>query len=104
MLPVPAGSCVPDECEVFGPQFVGRTGFLVIDRAPATPYFLVSQDLGVRQGRFAELETSFDFVSPSTGFAWVSGGGDTPAGAPPMDETTDSGRTWTSFTPVVARG
>ena len=47
VLPVPARSSLPDECEVFGPQFVGRTGFLVIDRGPAAPYFLVSQDLGV---------------------------------------------------------
>jgi photosystem II stability/assembly factor-like uncharacterized protein len=157
-LPVPASSCIPDECAVLGPQFVGRTGFLVIGRAPEAPYFLVSQDLGVtwqteplppgagkyprvqffsplsgvlvsagpqgvigpvfyttadggrtwtavRQGRsFAQLETTFDFVSPSTGFAWVSGGGDTPVGPPAMDETTDSGRTWTSFTPVLADG
>jgi photosystem II stability/assembly factor-like uncharacterized protein len=157
-LPVPASSCIPDECEVFGPQFAGRTGFLVIDRAPGAPSFLVSHDLGatwqteplppgagkdprvqffsplsgvlvsagpqgvigpvfyttadggrtwtaVRQGRsFAQLETSFDFVSPSTGFAWVSGGGDTPAGPPAMDETTDSGRTWTSFAPVLVGG
>jgi photosystem II stability/assembly factor-like uncharacterized protein len=47
VLPVAASSCSTYGCEVFGPQFAGRTGFLVIDRAPGAPYFLVSQDLGV---------------------------------------------------------
>src|SRR6266567_5023295 len=46
-LPVAASSCSTNECEVFGPRFAGRTGFLVIDRAPGAPYFLVSQDLEV---------------------------------------------------------
>jgi len=56
----------------------------------------------VRQGgSFTALGAEFDFVSPRTGFAWVPGG-DAPAGPPAMGETTDSGRTWTSFTPVLA--
>src|SRR5271167_174076 len=45
-LPIPAASCGYG-CQVSGPQFVGQTGFLVIDRAPWAPYFLVSQDLGM---------------------------------------------------------
>jgi photosystem II stability/assembly factor-like uncharacterized protein len=154
-LPVPASSCLPDGCEVFGPQFIGRTGFLVIVRAPAAPYFLVSHDLGatwqteplppgagkdpqiqffsplagvlvsagpqgvigpvfyttadggrtwtaVRQGRsFTQLGTSFDFVSPQTGFAWALGT-DATGSAPVMYQTTDSGRTWVTFTPRLA--
>ena len=52
---------------------------------------------------FTANGTEFDFVSPRTGFAWVQVGNAT-AGPPAMDETTDSGRTWTSFTPVVANG
>jgi photosystem II stability/assembly factor-like uncharacterized protein len=47
--------------------------------------------------------TEFDFVSPRTGFAWLPDG-DGPPGPPAMSETTDSGRTWTSFTPVLAGG
>src|SRR5439155_22973025 len=38
-LPAAASSCSTNECEVFGPRFAGRTGFLVIDRAPGAPYF-----------------------------------------------------------------
>ena len=53
-------------------------------------------------GRFFTANgTEFNFVSPRTGFAWVQVGNAT-AGPPAMDETTDSGRTWTSFTPVMA--
>jgi photosystem II stability/assembly factor-like uncharacterized protein len=49
---------------------------------------------------FGPAGASFDFVSTSTGFAWVPG---TAAGgsAPAMYETSDSGRTWTSFTPSL---
>ena len=47
--------------------------------------------------------TEFDFVSPRTGFAWLPDG-DGPSGPPAISETTDSGRTWTSFTPVLAGG
>ena len=58
----------------------------------------------VPQGRsFTANGTEFDFVSPRTGFAWVLGA-DAPAGPPAMDQTTDSGRTWTVFTPVLADG
>lgn len=58
----------------------------------------------VRQGgSFTANGTEFDFVSPQAGFAWVPGG-DAPAGPPAIGETTDSGRTWTVFTPVLAAG
>jgi photosystem II stability/assembly factor-like uncharacterized protein len=58
----------------------------------------------VPQGRsFTANGTEFDFVSPRTGFAWVPGA-DAPAGPPAMDLTTDSGRTWAAFTPVLAGG
>jgi photosystem II stability/assembly factor-like uncharacterized protein len=58
----------------------------------------------VPQGRsFTANGTAFDFVSPRTGFAWMPGA-DAPAGPPAMDQTTDSGRTWTVFTPVLADG
>jgi len=58
----------------------------------------------VTQGRsFTAIGTEFDFVSPVTGFAWVLGS-DSTSGPPAMDETTNSGHTWTSFTPVLARG
>jgi photosystem II stability/assembly factor-like uncharacterized protein len=99
VLPVPASSCLPDECEVFGPQFVGRTGFLVIDRAPAAPYFLVSQDLGVTWRSEplppgAGKDPRVQFFSPLSGML-VSGG---PQGAigPVFYTTADGGRTWTA--------
>jgi len=99
VLPVPASSCLPDECEVFGPQFVGRAGFLVIDRAPAAPYFLVSQDLGVTWRSEplppgAGKDPRVQFFSPRSGVL-VSGG---PSGAigPVFYTTADGGRTWTA--------
>ena len=98
-LPVPASSCLPDECEVFGPQFVGRAGFLVIDRAPAAPYFLVSQDLGMTWRSEplppgAGKDPRVQFFSPRSGVL-VSGG---PPGAigPVFYTTADGGRTWTA--------
>jgi photosystem II stability/assembly factor-like uncharacterized protein len=154
-LPVPATSC-GDGCQVSGPQFVGPTAFLVIDRAPEAPYFLVSPDLGVTwrseplpsgagedprvqffsplsgmlvsagpqgaighvfyttadggqtwtavpQGRFfTQLGTSFDFVTARTGFAWAAGADAQGSSPPAMYQTTDSGRTWTAFTPQLA--
>ena len=154
-LPVPASSC-GDGCQVSGPQFAGPTAFLVIDRAPAGPYFLVSPDLGVTwrseplpsgagadprvqffsplsgmlvsagpqgaigpvfyttadggqtwtavpQGRsFTQLGTSFDFVTARTGFAWAPGADAQGSSPPAMYQTTDSGRTWTAFTPQLA--
>ena len=57
----------------------------------------------IPQRRSFASGTEFDFVSPRTGFAWVPGG-DMPAGPPAMAKTTDSGLTWTSFTPVLAHG
>lgn len=57
----------------------------------------------IAQGQsFAATATEFDFISPTTGFAWVQGS-DASSGPPAMDETTDSGHEWTSFTPVLAR-
>ena len=154
-LPVPASSC-GGGCEVSGPQFAGQTGFLVIDRAPWAPYFLVSQDLGmtwqseplpsgagedpriqffsplsgmlvsagpqgvighvfyttadggrtwaaVPQGRsFTQLGSTFDFVSARTGFAWALGADAQGSSSPAMYQTTDSGRTWVTFTPRLA--
>ncbi len=55
----------------------------------------------IRLGRsFTATGTQFDFVSPGTGFAWVPGS-DAAGGPPAIDETTDYGRTWTSFVPVL---
>jgi photosystem II stability/assembly factor-like uncharacterized protein len=57
----------------------------------------------VHQGtHFAELGATIDFTSPQTGFAWTSGD-DAQGSAPPSAYvTTDSGRTWRSFTPKLA--
>jgi photosystem II stability/assembly factor-like uncharacterized protein len=53
----------------------------------------------VPQGRrFGRSGSSFDFVSPTVGFAWIPGA-DATGGAPSMYRTADSGRTWTSSVP-----
>lgn len=49
---------------------------------------------------FGNAGASFDFVSTGTGFAWIPGTA-TGGGRPAMYQTTDSGRTWTSFTPSL---
>ena len=54
----------------------------------------------VRQGaHFTQLGVTIDFVSQRTGFAWILGTDTQGPSPPPMYETTNSGRTWTSFTP-----
>ncbi len=106
--PLPPGAGWYPRITFFGP----RDGVLVSAGASGAigGIFATTADGGaiwtaVRQGRFLTANgTEFDFVSPRTGFAWVPGGGDTPAGPPAVDETTDSGRTWTSFIPVLAGG
>src|SRR6266568_9287455 len=99
VLPVAASSCSTDGCEVSGPQFVGRTGFLVIDRAPGAPYFLVSQDLGVTwwseplpsgAGQAPQIQ----FFSPLSGML-VSAGPNGVIGHV-FYTTANGGRTWTA--------
>ncbi len=97
-LPVPASSC-GGGCEVSGPQFVGQTGFLVIDRAPWAPYFLVSQDLGMTWQNEplpsgAGEDPRIQFFSPLSGML-VSAGPQGVIGH--MFYTpADGGRTWTA--------
>lgn len=105
--PLPPGAGWYPRITFFGP----RDGVLVSAGASGAigSIFATTADGGaiwttVRQGRFRTANgTEFDFVSPRTGFAWLPGGDDA-AGPPAMDETTDSGRTWTVFTPVLAGG
>ena len=67
--------------------------------------FYVTSDGGlswtaVQQGKvFGRAPFGFDFVSPSTGFAWIPGA-DSAGGAPDLEMTTNSGRTWTAFHPL----
>jgi photosystem II stability/assembly factor-like uncharacterized protein len=49
---------------------------------------------------FGDAGASFDFVSPHAGFAWVPGS-TAPASSQVLYQTTDSGRTWTSFAPSL---
>jgi photosystem II stability/assembly factor-like uncharacterized protein len=56
----------------------------------------------VPQGvHFTQLGAAIDFASPRAGFAWIQAGDAAGGSAPDMYQTTDSGRTWTSFAPVL---
>jgi hypothetical protein len=97
-LPVPATSC-GDGCQVSGPQFAGQTGFLVIDRAPEAPYFLVSEDLGVTWRSEplpsgAGEDPRIQFFSPLSGML-VSAGPQGVIGHL-FYTTADGGQTWTA--------
>lgn len=57
----------------------------------------------VPQGRhFGRSGASFDFVSPSTGFAWLLPGISPQSAAPKMYRTSNSGRAWISSVPRLA--
>lgn len=52
--------------------------------------------------RFSQLQrSSFDFVTPHVGFAWVAGDDEQGATAPPLYETSDGGQTWNRIVPQV---
>ena len=97
-LPVPASAC-GDGCQASGPQFAGQTGFLVIERAPWAPYFLVSQDLGMTWQSEplpsgAGEDPRIQFFSPLSGIL-VSAGPQGVIGHV-FYITADGGRTWTA--------
>lgn len=71
-LPIPASACTRDGCFMFGPQFIGQTGFLTIGRAPAAPFFLISHNLGLTWKRGSVPSGGGDypriqFFTPSDG-------------------------------------
>jgi photosystem II stability/assembly factor-like uncharacterized protein len=102
---LPTGSGVYPQIRFFGP----RDGVLVSSGPQGLigAVFYTTSDGGqswtaVPQGtHFTQNGVAVDFVSPDTGFAWILGGDTQGDSAPPMYETSDSGRTWTSFTPLV---
>jgi photosystem II stability/assembly factor-like uncharacterized protein len=102
---LPTGSGVYPQIRFFDP----RNGVLVSSGSQGAigTVFYTTSDGGqtwtaVPQGtHFTQLGAAIDFVSPRTGFAWILGGDVQTDSPPPTYETTDSGRTWTSFTPVV---
>ena len=51
---------------------------------------------------FDQAGANVAFVGTSDGFAWVTGTDVTASAAPDMYQTTNSGRTWLSFTPRQA--
>jgi hypothetical protein len=98
-LPIPADTCSTDGCEVFGPQFFGLTGFVSLARAPAAPYFLVSQNLG-RTWRARALPSGSGLDPRITFFsAWdgvlVSAGSQGSIGTV-FYTTANAGRSWTA--------
>lgn len=103
-VPLPAGAGVYPQITFFTPQ----DGVLVAAGPQASfgTTFYVTDDGGqtwvpVPQGTSFggdDLGTGgVEFVTAGTGFAWPSG-----ASSTAMRETVDSGRTWTSFTPLLA--
>lgn len=105
-VPLPAGSREYPQIKFFGP----RSGVLVPAGSQDSlgAVFYMTSDGGqtwtaVPQGvHFDEDGATVDFVSPTGGFAWIAGGDTQGATPPPMYKTANSGRTWTSFTPLLA--
>lgn len=103
---LPAGAGVYPQIRFFG----ARSGVLVSagSQGAIGTVFYTTSDGGqtwtaVPQGtHFAKLGAAVDFVSAVAGFAWFLGGDSQGAAPPPMYATTNSGRTWTSFTPRLA--
>jgi photosystem II stability/assembly factor-like uncharacterized protein len=102
---LPAGSGVYPQIRFFDP----RDGVLVSSSSQGAigAVFYTTSDGGqtwsaVPQGtHFTRSGAAIDFVSPRVGFAWILGGDATGGSPPPLYETTDSGRTWTSFRALV---
>jgi photosystem II stability/assembly factor-like uncharacterized protein len=103
-LALPAGAGIYPQVRFFSPT----SGVIVSAGAQGsfgTVFYLTSNGgktwQPVRQGMpLNKLGLEVTFVSPRTGFAWIEA---TDATTPqPMYETSDSGRTWTSFTPHLA--
>jgi photosystem II stability/assembly factor-like uncharacterized protein len=87
-------------------RFFGQTDGIAVSAGPQGSIgrdFYVTSDGGlswsaVPQGRhFGRSGASLDFVSPTSGFAWIPG-----ANSQATYRTSDSGRTWTSFVPRLA--
>jgi photosystem II stability/assembly factor-like uncharacterized protein len=54
----------------------------------------------VKQGtHLTQFGATIDLASPQAGFAWAQDGDASGSAPPPLDATTNAGRTWTSFTP-----
>ena len=106
-LSLPARAGMYPRIKFFG----GSAGVLVAAGAQGAlgNVFYTTADGGrtwrpVRQGtHFTQLGAAIDFVSPRTGFAWITGGDATSGSAPKMYVTGNSGRTWTAFAPRLAR-
>ena len=104
-LPLPAGSEQYPQITFFGPA----DGMLVTKASQEAlgAVFYTTSDGGqtwtaVPQGtHFTQLGAAVDFASPQDGFSWTQAGYATESTPPPLYATTNSGRTWTSFTPEV---
>ncbi len=102
---LPAGAGTYPQIRFFG----RRQGIMVPATPQATPgpVFYLTANGGrtwsaVTQGkRFTTPGTSTDFVTTRTGFAWVNDADVLSGGPPDMYETTNSGRTWQAFAPLL---
>lgn len=105
-VPLPAGSGKYPQIKFFGP----RSGVLIPAGSQDSlgAVFYLTSDGGqtwtaVPQGvHFDGNGATVDFVSPTSGFAWIAGGDAQGATPPPVYRTANSGRTWMSFTPLLA--
>jgi photosystem II stability/assembly factor-like uncharacterized protein len=89
--------------------FASADGVLVSmgsQAALGTVFYTTDDDgrtwLAVPQGRhFTQLGASVDFADARDGVVWIQAGDATGNTPPPLYATADSGRTWTSFVPVL---
>jgi photosystem II stability/assembly factor-like uncharacterized protein len=103
VLEMPAGAGPYPRVQFFGPA--DAIAVSAGSQGSVGSIFYVTSDGGlswtaVPQGRhFGRGGASFDFVSPTTGFAWLLPGINAASPGPKVYLTSDSGRAWTSFVP-----
>jgi photosystem II stability/assembly factor-like uncharacterized protein len=101
---LPAGAGLSPQIQFFS----SRQGVMVPMTSQATParvFYLTANGgrtwTAVRQGMRFGFGFSIDFVTTRTGFAWANDANVLSGGPPDMYETTNSGRTWQAFAPLL---
>lgn len=104
LRPLPSGAGLYPQVKFFSP----RLGIIVPMTSQVTlgRVFYVTANGGrtwaaVHQGTRFGFAFSVDFVTASTGFAWANDANVLSGGPPDMFQTTNSGRTWQAFAPLL---